>query len=94
MLKGDDFVGACENHIVVAYDGAAADSGDADFTAVALLAFLASVVYIVVSSVRSLVDRVSQGQGGTAGSIQLLIVVLFYDLDIKSGCRQSRSRLL
>ena len=84
MLEGNDLIGACEDDVMVSDDGTATDSGNADFAGIPLFALLTSVVYILVDAVGGLIDGVCQGQGGAAGSIQLLVVMLFYNLDIKA----------
>ena len=94
MLKCDDFVSSREDHVMITHDGAATNSRDTDFAAFALLTLLASVIYIVICSVRCLIDGVCQCQCGAAGCVQLLVVVLLYNLDIKTCCRQSRSCFL
>ena len=93
VLKCDDFVSSREDHVMITHDGAATNSRDTDFAAFALLTLLASVIYIVICSVRCLIDGVCQCQCGAAGCVQLLVVVLLYNLDIKTCCRQSRSCL-
>lgn len=58
VLKCDDFVSSREDHVMITHDGAATNSRDTDFAAFALLTLLASVIYIVICSVRCLIDGV------------------------------------
>ena len=87
MLEFDDFIGSGENDFMLPDNRSAAYCGNPDFVLAALLAYLASVVYIGTGIGKDLLDSICQGESGSAWCIQLLIVVPFYDFNIKACIR-------
>src|SRR5699024_5973262 len=85
VLEGDHLVWPAEEHLVVAHDAAAADRTDPEFHRVPLFPHRGAVVDIVVGAAGLLVDGVGQHQGGAAGGVHLVVVVLLDDLDVVGG---------
>jgi len=71
-----------EAHLMLARHRAAADGKQADLVFVPALG---AVVTAVDRHALGIFDGVIEHIGGAAGSVQLLVVVLFHDLDIKAG---------
>jgi O-antigen/teichoic acid export membrane protein len=86
--KCDDFVLSREDHVVVAHDRAAADCGDTDLLDRSLHPSAGAVIDILILISQSCIGSVGKSQGCAAGSIDLLIMMLLYDLNVESrGCK-------
>ena len=70
---------------MVPHNGSASHSADTDLLLRSSLSAGTSVKYILVLPAQLLVDGVCKCQRSTAGCIQLQIVMLFYDLNVKTG---------
>ena len=91
MLQGDGLSAGGDDDLMGTHFVAQAQRVDADFLGGTLAILMAANQQNAVFT--DFLDLVCQQQRGTAGNIQLLIVVLLHDLDIKSCCRQNRSNI-
>ncbi len=94
MLELDHFIRACKDYFMLAYDGTAAHCGNTDFLRVTLLSSLAAVVYIMILIVHCLIQAVCKGKSSSAWRIYLQIVMLLYNLHIKTSCCQNLGSIL
>ena len=93
MRECDHFVLSREDHIMVAHNGAAADSGNADLFDRSLLSSHCAVIDILILISERFVCSVRKSQRSAAGSVDLLVVVFFHDLDVKARRRELGCRL-
>ena len=93
VCEGDDFIAACEHDIMLADDGTAAHSLDPDLLRISCDTLGGTVIFIVVGIVKTLIDSVCKSDGCSARRVDLTVVVLLQDLDIKSCCRKDRGNL-
>lgn len=89
MTEGDHLIGSCKDHIVVTHNGTAAHGRNADFVLITAYTLCASVIFVMIAFIHSLVDRISQGQCSAARRIQLLVVMFLHNLDVKAGICQN-----
>ena len=93
MADGNQFVPTGEENLMLADDRTAAHSMDANLVFIPLGAFGMAVEFIVRLLLELPGNRVRQHQRGAAGRINLLIMMLFDDLNIK-GISQYPGRFL
>ena len=93
MLESDHFIWTAEQHFVITHDAAATHGADTDLLRVALLTDGGTIIHIVIFAIILLVDGISQHQCSAAGSIQLVVVVLFHDLNVVIRAQNRRSAL-
>ena len=73
---------------MVAHNAAAAHGADAQFLRAALLAHSVAVIDILIFAASFLVDGICDHQSGSAGGIQLVVMVLLHNFDIKLAIKQ------
>ena len=76
-----------EDHVMLSHDGTAADCRNTNLLRVSLLMTGAAVIGIMIAVFHRLVDGICQSQGCSAWSVQLPVMVLLNDLDVKTGIR-------
>ena len=74
----------CKNNLVLANYRAAANSVDTDLIFGTLFAVCVSVIHILGLLAESLGDPIRKHERGSAWSVDFLVMVLFYDFDIKA----------
>ena len=63
MIELDDLIGACEDHLMLSHNGAAAHGRNADLGLFPFFPVLAAVVSIAVRIVQRMIDAVCQRKG-------------------------------